>query len=162
MNGGMMEYTEFDIENSVIKFLAEENLELYDINIVNYPTIDKIEIYVYSDELIDYSIIKRLNYQLQRHLEDFNLFKGDYELIISTPGIERSLKTERHYELAIGENIKIKVISPINDKYTFEGQLQSFINHVVLISDDNDALEIDLENIKKAKIQYNKFKQKVK
>ena len=69
-----MEYTEFDIENSVIKFLAEENLELYDINIVNYPTIDKIEIYVYSDELIDYSIIKRLNYQLQRHLEDFNLF----------------------------------------------------------------------------------------
>ena len=94
--------------------------------------------------------------------EDFNLFKGDYELIISTPGIERSLKTERHYELAIGENIKIKVITPINDMYTFEGQLQSFINNVVLISEDNHDLEIDLENIKKAKIQYNKFKQKVK
>jgi ribosome maturation factor RimP len=46
--------------------------------------------------------------------------------------------------------------------YTFEGQLQSFINNVVLISDDIDDLEIDLENIKKAKIQYNKFKQKVK
>lgn len=71
MNGGKMEYTEFDIENSVIEFLSQENLELYDINIVNYPTIDKIEIYVFSEELIDYNTISRLNYQLQRHLEDF-------------------------------------------------------------------------------------------
>ena len=31
-----MEYTEFDIENSVIEFLSQENLELYDINIVNF------------------------------------------------------------------------------------------------------------------------------
>ena len=110
-----MEYTEFDIENSVIEFLSQENLELYDINIVNYPTIDKIEIYVFSEELIDYNTISRLTYQLQRHLEDFNLFKGDYELVVSTPGIERSLKTERHYELAIGEVIKLKLFTPIND-----------------------------------------------
>ena len=158
-----MEYTEFDIKNSVIKFLGEENLELYDINMVNFPTIDKIEIFVYSEDLIDYSIIKRLNYQVQRHLEDFNLFKGDYELIISTPGIERSLKTERHYELAIGESVKIKLITPINDIYTFDGELQSFDNNnVVIILDNNDLLSVDLENIKKAKIQYNKFKQKVK
>ena len=157
-----MEYTEFDIKNSVIKFLGEENLELYDINMVNFPTIDKIEIFVYSEDLIDYSIIKRLNYQVQRHLEDFNLFKGDYELIISTPGIERSLKTERHYELAIGESVKIKLITPINDIYTFDGELQSFDNNNVVISlDNNDLLSVDLENIKKAKIQYNKFKQKV-
>jgi ribosome maturation factor RimP len=163
INGGKMEYTEFDIKNSVIKFLGEENLELYDINMVNFPTIDKIEIFVYSEDLIDYSIIKRLNYQVQRHLEDFNLFKGDYELIISTPGIERSLKTERHYELAIGESVKIKLITPINDIYTFDGELQSFDNNnVVIILDNNDLLSVDLENIKKAKIQYNKFKQKVK
>ena len=44
-------------------YLSEENLELYDINMVNFPTIDKIEIFVYSEDLIDYSIIKRLNYQ---------------------------------------------------------------------------------------------------
>jgi ribosome maturation factor RimP len=163
INGGKMEYTEFDIKNSVIKFLGEENLELYDINMVNFPTIDKIEIFVYSEDLIDYSIIKRLNYQVQRHLEDFNLFKGDYELIISTPGIERSLKTERHYELAIGESVKIKLITPINDIYTFDGELQSFDNNnVVIILDNNDLLSVELENIKKAKIQYNKFKQKVK
>ena len=159
-----MEYTEIDIKESIIQYLAEENLELYDINIVNFPTIDKIEIFIFSEELIDYTIIQRLNYQLLRHLEEFNLFKGDYELVISTPGIERSLKTERHFELSIGENIKLKLFTPIKNIYTFEGQLISLQDDsvVVVIEENNDEISIDLNNIKKAKIQYKKFKQKVK
>ena len=163
MNGGKMEYTEFDIEKSVVEFLSEENLELYDINIVNFPTIDKIEIFVFSEELIDYKIIERLNHQLQRVFEQYNLFKGDYELIVSTPGIERSLKTERHFNLAIGQSIKLKVYSPINSIYSFQGELASMTsNQIVLIEEEsNNEITIDLENIKKAKIQYNKFKQKV-
>lgn len=164
MNGGKMEYTEIDIKDSIIQYLAEENLELYDINIVNFPTIDKIEIFIFSEELIDYTIIQRLNYQLLRLLEEFNLFKGDYELVISTPGIERSLKTERHFELSIGENIKLKLFTPIKNIYTFEGQLISLQDDsvVVVIEENNDEISIDLNNIKKAKIQYKKFKQKVK
>ena len=164
MNGGKMEYSEIDIKDSIIQYLAEENLELYDINIVNFPTIDKIEIFVFSEELIDYTIIQRLNYQLLRLLEEFNLFKGDYELVISTPGIERSLKTERHFELSIGENIKLKLFTPIKNIYTFEGLLTSLQNDivVVVIEENNDEISIDLNNIKKAKIQYKKFKQKVK
>ena len=159
-----MEYSEIDIKDSIIQYLAEENLELYDINIVNFPTIDKIEIFIFSEELIDYTIIQRLNYQLLRLLEEFNLFKGDYELVISTPGIERSLKTERHFELSIGENIKLKLFTPIKNIYTFEGQLISLQNDsvVVVIEENNDEISIDLNNIKKAKIQYKKFKQKVK
>ena len=159
-----MEYTEIDIKDSIIQYLAEENLELYDINIVNFPTIDKIEIFIFSEELIDYTIIQRLNYQLLRHLEEFNLFKGDYELVISTPGIERSLKTLRHFELSIGENIKLKLFTPIKNIYTFEGQLISLQDDsvVVVIEENNDEISIDLNNIKKAKIQYKKFKQKVK
>ena len=164
MNGGKMEYSEIDIKDSIIQYLAEENLELYDINIVNFPTIDKIEIFIFSEELIDYTIIQRLNYQLLRLLEEFNLFKGDYELVISTPGIERSLKTERHFELSIGENIKLKLFTPIKNIYTFEGQLISLQDDsvVVVIEENNDEISIDLNNIKKAKIQYKKFKQKVK
>tara|TARA_Y100000389_G_scaffold198949_1_gene236418 strand:+ start:7219 stop:7707 length:489 start_codon:yes stop_codon:yes gene_type:complete len=162
MNGGKMEYTEVDIETSVIAFLTEENLELYDINIVNFPSIDKIEIFIFSDQDIDYSIIGRLNYQLQRHLEEFNLFKGDYELVVSTPGIERTLKTERHFELANGEDVKLKLFSPINDVYTFEGELIDSSSTHAIIQVEEQQLTIDLDNIKRARIDYKKFKEKVK
>jgi len=162
MNGGKMEYTEVDIKESVITFLTEENLELYDINIVNFPNIDKIEIFIFSEENINYSVIERLNYQLQRHLEEFKLFKGDYELVISTPGIERTLKTDRHFELAKGEEVKIKLYSPVNNEYTFQGELiESDVNKVTIqIEEVQQIFEID--NIKRARVNYNKFKQKVK
>ena len=68
-----MEYTLVDIEESVVEYLAEENLELYDINIVNFPNIDKIEIFIFTQDQLDYNIISRINYQLQRHFEIFNL-----------------------------------------------------------------------------------------
>ena len=157
-----MEYTEVDIKESVITFLTEENLELYDINIVNFPNIDKIEIFIFSEENINYSVIERLNYQLQRHLEEFNLFKGDYEFVISTPGIERTLKTYRHFELAQGEEVKIKLYSPVNNEYTFQGELiESDVNKVTIqIEEEQQIFEID--NIKRARVNYNKFKQKVK
>ena len=88
----------------------EENLELYDINIVNFPNISKIEVYVYSTSSLDYKTIERLNFQIQRLLEEFNIQKGTYELIVSSPGVERLLKTSRHYEISQQELIKVKLI----------------------------------------------------
>ena len=34
-------------------YLSEENLELYDINIVDYPSISRVEVYIVSDNDID-------------------------------------------------------------------------------------------------------------
>ena len=46
--------------------------------------------------------------------------KGSYEMIVSSPGIERKLKTKRHFELALGELVKIKLFEPIEDEYVLE------------------------------------------
>ena len=157
-----MEYTLVDIEESVVEYLAEENLELYDINIVNFPNIDKIEIFIFTQDQLDYNIISRINYQLQRHFEIFNLHKGEYELIISSPGVERSLKTKRHFELAQEEKIKVKVYDPVNSVYTFSGKLTNVNDEFISISlEDEKNIDLHFENIKRAKIQFDKFKEKV-
>ncbi len=99
MIGGSMELDKNDIISLVSDYLIQEDLELYDINIVNFPSVSKIEVYVYSTTNLDYKIIQRLNHQIQRLLEEVNLEKGSYELIVSSPGLERLLKTKRHYEI---------------------------------------------------------------
>ena len=104
-----MELDKNDIISTVSNYLIEENLELYDINIVNYPSVSKIEIYVYSSTNLEYKTIERLNHQIQRLLEEVNLEKGTYELIISSPGLERQLKTSRHYEISLDEIYKSKI-----------------------------------------------------
>ena len=157
-----MELDKNNIISTINKYLLEENLELYDINIVNFPNISKIEVYVYSSSSLDYKTIERLNFQIQRLLEEINIQKGTYELIVSSPGIERMLKTSRHYEISIHELIKVKLIEPINDQYVIYGTLIKVQDENIYLNIEDNEINIPINNIKKSRIVFDKFKQKVK
>ena len=157
-----MELDKNNIISTINKYLLEENLELYDINIVNFPNISKIEVYVYTSFNLDYKTIERLNFQIQRLLEEINIQKGTYELIVSSPGIERMLKTSRHYEISIHELIKVKLIEPINDQYVIYGTLIKVQDENIYLNIEDNEINIPINNIKKSRIVFDKFKQKVK
>ena len=153
-------------ENEILKafdlYLSEENLELYDLNIVNYPDISRVEVFIVSENEIDIELTSRLNKQFQRLLENIGIEKGSYEMIVSSPGIERKLKTNRHFELALGQLVKIKLYEPIDQQYVLEGLAGSTSEkNVNLIINSVDVI-INFSNIKSAKIEYKKFKEKVK
>ena len=157
-----MELDQNNITSTINKYLLEENLELYDINIVNFPNISKIEVYVYSSSSLDYKTIERLNFQIQRLLEEFNIQKGTYELIVSSPGVERLLKTSRHYEISKQELLKVKLIEPINDEYVLYGTLNRVEGENIFLNIDDNEINISINNIKKSRIVFDKFKEKVK
>ena len=153
-------------ENEILKafdlYLSEENLELYDLNIVNYPDISRVEVFIVSENEIDIELTSRLNKQFQRLLENIGIEKGSYEMMVSSPGIERKLKTKRHFELALGQLVKIKLYEPIDQQYVLEGLVESTSEkNVNLIINSVDVI-INFSNIKSAKIEYKKFKEKVK
>ncbi len=154
--------SEKEIFNAFDLYLSEENLELYDLNIVNYPDISRVEVFIVSENEIDIDLTSRLNKQFQRLLENIGIEKGSYEMIVSSPGIERKLKTNRHFELALGQLVKIKLYEPIDQQYVLEGLVGSTSEkNVNLIINSVDVI-INFSNIKSAKIEYKKFKEKVK
>ena len=141
--------SENEIRQAFDLYLQEENLELYDLNLVNYPVISRIEVYVYSSNDINLELTSRLNKQFQRLLENMGIEKGSYDMVVSSPGIERKLKTYRHYELAIGELVKLKMIEPINSVYSFEGVINSVNSDELFLSVDDQIIEVKILNIKK-------------
>ena len=143
-------------------YLSEENLELYDLNIVNYPDISRVEVFIVSENEIDIELTSRLNKQFQRLLENIGIEKGSYEMIVSSPGIERKLKTNRHFELALGELVKIKLFEPIEGQYVLEGFIESSTEQDIKLIVNSIEIVINFPNIKSAKIQYKQFKEKVK
>ena len=143
-------------------FLSEENLELYDLNIVDYPSISRVEVYIVSDDDIDIDLTSRLNRQFQRLLENMGIEKGSYEMIVSSPGIERKLKTNRHFELALGELVKIKLFEPVKGNYVLEGYMGTVSEQEIKLIIDSEDIVINFSNIKSAKIEFKQFKEKVK
>ena len=153
--------SENEIKQQIDSYLKDENLELYDLNIAGNEAISKIEIFIFSDEELSLRIFERLNYQIQRLIEELGVEKGSYELVLSSPGIERSLKTKRHFELALNQEIKIKLSTPHDGVYTFLGILTQVNSKEIKILIDNKSIDFELENIKKANISFDKFKEKV-
>ena len=154
--------SENEIQQQIDSYLKDENLELYDLNIANFPNISKIEVFIYSVEDVNIDITTRLNKQLNRLVEDLGFEKGSFDMIVSSPGIERKLKSFRHFEISVGQLVKVKLFNPINDVYTFEGELISVSKENIVLKTEITEMELDFSNIKNAKIEFKQFKERVK
>ena len=58
--------------------------------------------------------------------------------------------------------IKVKLFDPINDVYTFEGDLVSVGEEIIVLKTEITEIEISFSNIKNAKIEFKQFKERVK
>lgn len=70
--------------------------------------------------------------------------KGSYVLEVSSPGLDRPLKTKRDFSKNLGRNVKITTKEKIADK-TF------FIGKVIDVGDDWIRLEVKSERVKGSK-----------
>lgn len=75
----------------------------------------------------------------------------NYYLEVSSPGIERALKTFNHYQGAINELVKIKTSQEIDHKKEFKGKLIRVDADVLVLE---NGLEIPLDKIKKAQTYF--------
>ena len=154
--------SENEIHQQIDSYLKDENMELYDLNIINFPSISKVEVFIYSNEEVNLDTTARLNKQLSRVIEEFGYEKGSFDMIVSSPGIERKLKSLRHFELSIGELVKVKLVNAIDDIYTFEGILESVSGDSIILKTKEGEFDINISEIKNAKIEFKQFKEKVK
>lgn len=71
--------------------------------------------------------------------------KGKYRLEVSSPGIERKLKSIEHIKASIGEKVKLKEYSTISSK----GQIidVSQDNILTIQEDDNNEIKIKYDDI---------------
>jgi ribosome maturation factor RimP len=79
----------------------------------------------------------------------------NYTLEVSSPGLERKLENEGHFELSVGRDVRIVVHDPIEKRNVFEGRLIEFTGDEVAVEcGPDDVVRIDWENIAKARLTY--------
>ena len=70
--------------------------------------------------------------------------------------------TQLQKPISLNEYLKVKINDPIDDEYVFYGKLIKVENENIYIEVEDQEIVIDFNNIKKSRIEFNKFKQKVK
>jgi ribosome maturation factor RimP len=82
---------------------------------------------------------------------------GAYELVVSSPGLDRPLRTPAHYQRYVGKRVRVKTYAPVPDagnRKTFVGNLLGYdeAKGAVLIDVDGTHFAVPRQAISKANL----------
>ncbi|MBO5334641.1 MAG: ribosome maturation factor RimP [Clostridia bacterium] len=72
-----------------------------------------------------------------------------YTLNVSSPGLDRPLKTERDFQKCMGKKVEVKLFAPMQGKKFFEATLVGFDEHCVSIEDNGTVMKLEKSKIAK-------------
>jgi ribosome maturation factor RimP len=134
-----MDYKEFteEIKNLITPVLEQEGAVLVELNL--YSTRGGSMLKQLVDKKYGGITIEectRINSSISNMLEERQTFPMGYMLEVSSPGVDRPLKTKTDFLRCINKEIRLFLLEPINDKI----ELSGIIKHA-----QEDLLELDVE-----------------
>ena len=72
-------------------------------------------------------------------LDEEDFIPDAYILEVSSPGLGRALKKDRHLERSLGEEVEVKTYKPINRQKEFIGILKAFDKDTVTIKIETET-----------------------
>ena len=144
-----------NIESKVTDLLEEiiNNLgyDLYDVYYVKEGPDYFLRIVIDKSEGIDLDDCEKVNNAINDILDEADYIKEQYFLEVSSPGLERILRKEKHFKNQIGNEIILKLFKPINKQREIQGILKEYNDNNIIIEKDNEEIIIEKQNISVAK-----------
>jgi ribosome maturation factor RimP len=91
-----------------------------------------------------------INKKVDRAIERQQWFNGDYAVEVSSPGLDRVLKTPRDFTRAIGSLVRFHLFKPVEEKVEHVGEITKVENNQILIKKNDRIITVLLEDISKA------------
>jgi len=92
-----------------------------------------------------------VNRELGEELDKKDFLQQGYILEVSSPGLDRPLRTEADFKRSLNKNLKFFLYDYINGKVEWDGIINKVSEGKVYITAKDSILEIPLEKINKAK-----------
>ena len=141
------------IENLIKSKIENIGYELYDVEYAKEGKNYFLRIYIDSEKGIDLNDCEKVNNEINDILDEADYIKEQYFLEVSSPGIERILKKEKHLKQNIGAEVIVKLFKKDdNNKKEHIGILSDFNENEIIL---NDEIHIERKNIAQIKTIYN-------
>lgn len=144
------------VENLLNSKIEKLGYKLYDVQYVKEGKDYFLRVFIDKPDGIDLKDCEKVSNEINNLLDEADYIKEQYFLEVSSPGVERILRKDRHLEENIGKEVEIKLFKQINGKKEFVGILKEFNNEMIKIEDEeNIEIKVERKNIALIKIKYN-------
>lgn len=113
-----------------------------------------LEITIDSDEGIGIEDCEKVHRAIDPILDEVDPIEGFYYLEVSSPGIERELKTDEHIALCLGLAVEAKLFAAKDGTKTVVGTLTAFDGGKVTITAEAGDVELEKSEISKLSTVY--------
>ena len=143
------------VESLIRNQVEELGYELYDVQYAKEGKDYYLRIFIDKENGIDLNDCEKVNNIVNPILDDADYIKGMNFLEVSSPGVERILRKNKHLEQAKGKEIEVKLFKPLENQKDFSGILEQFDDDKIYLQEEDKKIEIERKNISLMKLKYN-------
>ena len=122
------------------------NINLYDVVYEKEGRDFYLRIFIEKENGVDINDCENVNNAINDILDEKDFIKGHYYLEVSSAGLEKILRLDKHFENNIGNKIQISLYKPINNSKNVIGILKDYDDEKVIVESD-EIIEINKNDI---------------
>ena len=151
-----MSKIEEKVESLIKDKIEHIGYELYDVEYVKEGKDYYLRIFIDSPNGIDLNDCEKVNNEINDLLDEADYIKEAYFLEVSSPGVERVLKKDKHLEANIGTEVNVKLFKKDDSgKKEYKGILKNFDKEKIILKVEGKNIDIERKNISQIKTVYN-------
>ena len=142
------------VEALITPKVEELGYNLYDVEYVKEGKDYYLRVYIDKENGIDLNDCELVSNNITEILDKEDYIKEQYFLEVSSPGIERVLKKDKHLQDNLKSNVSVKLFKPIENQKQYIGILVSFDEENIEIEIQDKTIKLPRTNIAQIKTVY--------
>lgn len=127
------------------KIAEKLNLSIVDAEYKKEDNGKVLRIYIDAENGAGLDECEKFSRAFDEEFDVLDIITEAYTLEISSPGVDRVLKTEREFNHYIGREVEVKLYKAINGKKEFMGTLKDYNENTATIACDNEDILVPIK-----------------
>ena len=132
--------------------VEDSGYELWELEFAPRAKGGLLRLYIDSADGITLEDCERVSRAVSSILDAEDPIPGQYTLEVSSPGLDRVLRTSAHFERYVGERVRIEMSEPVNGRRRFLGHLVNVADGTVELRIDEGSVELPIAGMHKARL----------
>ena len=142
-------------ENLLDSIVEKFGVEVYDVEYVKEGKEYYLRVYIDKPEGVNILDCENVSRELSDVLDEQDFIPDAYILEVSSPGLGRTLKKDRHLAKSLGQAVEIKTYKPVDKQKEFEGILKAYDAAQITIEQEGDVRTFERADVALIKLALN-------
>ena len=141
-------------EEILVPIVAEAGVEVYDVEYVKEGADWYLRVYIDKQEGVNINDCEVVNRALSAKMDELDFIDDAYILEVSSPGLGRTLKKERHFIKSMGQEVEVKTYKAINKEKQFVGILKAYEDGAVIIDNGKEDMRFEKADVASVRLTF--------